>query len=205
MAFLSDIDWITGELTIDRATMPIIQVTPEVRALATDDLWLEIKQAEAGQGPLGDQGRIYPDIQTNNPAYTISGFTYAQGWLIIPPYFLTFEDGQYSVALQNTNNNIIDVASENQVRILSQNSGGLIFGRLTPADVQQLFQYVLENGETFEQQTRLIRAFAAGDIAQTEAGTYVILSADGSIERIRGQRAPNGGRTIVDVNGTLFP
>lgn len=201
--FVDDINFQTGEIIIGRNTMPIIQASPEVRGLNVDELWEELKDIEAGQSPIRPgQGMIYPDIQQNFPPYTISGFTYAQGILIIPPYFITFEDGQYAVALRNANNNIIDVATENQVRILSQNSGGLIFGRLTAEDVQQLFSYVLENGETFEDQTRLIRAAAAGRIAQTPAGTYVILSADGTIERIRGQRGANNGREIDAVDGT---
>jgi len=60
----------------------------------------------------------------------------------------------------------------------------------------QIFAHVMENGETFFQQQLLKRAAAAGDIVQQPDGSYVILSADGLIERITGANAANSGRTI---------
>lgn len=115
------IDWITGEISIPRTDMPIIQVSPEVRALDTEQFWLDLKDLEASV-----EGMPWTDTQRNFPSYSISGFTYVQAFLIIAPYFVTFEDGQYGVALQGTNNNILDVATANQVRILAQNSAGNI-------------------------------------------------------------------------------
>ena len=191
------VNWLTGEISIPRADMPVIQVAPEIRQLDTAQLWLDLKDLEAAQ-----EGMPWTDTQSNNPAYTISGFTYAQGFRIIAPYFITFEDGQYGVALTGTNNNVLDVATANQVRILSQNSGGLIFGRLTPADVAQLFTYVVENGETFEQQLRLLRAAAAGRIAQAPDGSYIIYGEDGATPRIQGDDAANSGRDITSTDGT---
>lgn len=115
------VDWITGEIFVPRADMPIIQASPEIRALDTAQFWIDLKDLEAEA-----DGMPWPDTQQNFPSYVIAGFTYVQSFLIIPPYFVTFEDGQYSVALQGTNNNIIEVATANQVRILSQNSAGNI-------------------------------------------------------------------------------
>lgn len=128
------VNWLTGEITVPKADMPVIQVSPEVRQLDTQQFWLDLKDLEAEV-----DGIIWPDTQLNFPSYTISGFTYAQAFLIIDPYFVTFEDGQYAVALSGTNNNILDKATSNQVSILSQNSGGLIEGRgLTPAQEVRL-------------------------------------------------------------------
>lgn len=59
-----------------------------------------------------------------------------------------------------------------------------------------IFAHVMENGETFFQQQLLKRAEAAGDIVQQPDGSYVIKSADGLIDRITGDDAPDGGRTI---------
>jgi hypothetical protein len=191
------VDPITGEISIPRADMPVIQVSPEVRQLDTVAFWEDLKDWEASQ-----DGMPWPDTQTNNPAYTISGFTYAQGFLIIPPYFITFEDGQYAVALEGSNNNILDVATSNQVSILSQNSGGLIFGRLTADDVAQLFDYVVEGSETFAEMMRLIRADAAGKIVQAGDGSYAIRDAADSKDRIVGDDAVNGGRDISSTDGT---
>jgi hypothetical protein len=115
------VDWITGEITVPRADMPVIQVSPEIRSLDTAQFWLDLKDLESSA-----DGMPWPDTQTNFPSYAISGFTYVQAFLIIPPYFVTFEDGQYAVALQGTNNNILDIATQNQVRIASQNSAGNI-------------------------------------------------------------------------------
>lgn len=115
------VDPITGEIFVPRADMPIIQASPEIRALDTAAFWVDLKDWEASV-----DGAPWTDTQQNFPSYVIAGFTYVQSFLIIPPYFITFEDGQYSVALQGTNNNIIEVATANQVRILSQNSAGNI-------------------------------------------------------------------------------
>lgn len=115
------VGWATDQvITIPRADMPIIQVSPEVRELDTAQFWLDLKDEERTA-----DGMPWPDTQSNNPSYTISGVVYAQGFLIIPPYSITFEDGQYAVSLKGTNNNIIDVANSNQVRILGNNSAGL--------------------------------------------------------------------------------
>lgn len=191
------VNWLTGEISIPRADMPIIQVSPEVRQLDTAQLWLDLKDLEKSV-----DGIPWPDTQLNFPSYTISGFTYAQAFLIIPPYFLTFEDGQYSVALTGTNNNIIDVATANQVRILSQNSGGLIEGSIPAADIANIFAYIVENGESFEQVLRLIRADAAGKIVQAGDGSYAIRDAADTKDRIVGDDAANGGRDITSTDGT---
>lgn len=190
----TSVNWITGEISIPRADMPIIQVSPEVRQLDTAQLWLDLKDLEKSV-----DGIIWPDTQSNNPAYTISGFTYAQGFLIIAPYFITFEDGQYSVALTGTNNNIIDVATANQVRILSQNSGGLIEGSISIADLDNI---IMENGETLTETLRLLRANAAGKIVQQPDGSYAIRDAADSKDRIVGDDSANGGRDITSTDGT---
>jgi len=188
------VDPITGEIFVPRADMPIIQVSPEVRQLDTVAFWEDLKDWEASI-----DGILWPDTQSNNPAYTISGFTYAQGFLVIPNYFVTFEDGQYAVALSGTNNNILDVATSNQVSILSQNSGGLIEGSLTLADLENI---TMENGESLADQIRLIRADAAGKINQAGDGSYAIRDAADSKDRIVGDDAVNGGRDISATDGT---
>jgi len=188
------VNWLTGEISVPRADMPIIQVAPEVRQLDTAQFWLDLKDLEATV-----DGIPWPDTQQNFPAYTISGFTYAQAFLIIPPYFVTFEDGQYAVALTGTNNNILDVATSNQVSILSQNSGGLIEGSITLADLENI---IMENGESLAEQIRLIRADAAGRIVQAGDGSYAIRDAADSKDRIVGDDAVNGGRDISTTDGT---
>ncbi len=118
------VNWITGEITVPRADMPIIQVSPEVRELDTSAFFDDLKNLEASE-----EGMPWPDTQRHNLSYTISGVQYAEAIEVIDPYFVTFEDGQYRVSLSGSNNNIIDVATANQVGILGNNSAGLIFNQ----------------------------------------------------------------------------
>jgi hypothetical protein len=62
------------------------------------------------------------------------------------------------------------------------------------------FAHIMENGESFEEQTRLMRAASAGTIVQQADGSYVIKSADGTIDRITGDDSANSGRAISAVN-----
>lgn len=74
-----------------------------------------------------------------------------------------------------------------------------------PGDIQDIedaiFDRVVENGETFEVMMRLLRAAAAGSIAELPDGSYVIKSADGGTDRITGDDAANGGRDISATDG----
>jgi hypothetical protein len=198
MALIQSIDWITGEITVSRNDMPLAQVSPEVRTLDTNAFFTELKDAEASL-----EGAPWPDTQTRTSTYTVGGVTYSASLQIIPPYFVTFEDGQYRVVLEGTNNNIIEVATANQVGILGNNSSGLVDPSFTDNErqliVQGVFDFDIENGETFQQQTRLIRAEAAGSIVKT--GTeHRIKGNNGSTDRIVAN-ADEDGRTVTSTNG----
>lgn len=114
------VNWITGEITVPRADNPIIQASPEIRSFDTVQFFNDLKDLEASA-----DGIPWPDTQTHNSEVTISGIIYAASLEIIAPYFVTFEDGQYTVRLDGTNNNIVDVATANQVRLILGNSAGL--------------------------------------------------------------------------------
>lgn len=62
-----------------------------------------------------------------------------------------------------------------------------------------VWQYVVENGETAEEQMRLMRAALSGNIVEDGSG-YIIKSADGVTDRITGS-ADATTRTISAVNG----
>ena len=68
--------------------------------------------------------------------------------------------------------------------------------------VEDVFDRVMENGETFGESLLLIRANAAGSIAQDGAGSYKIKSADGLTDRIEGDPAVNDGRDITATDVT---
>lgn len=199
MAIGVTVNWITGEITVPRAGMPVIQASPEVRQLNTSEFFTELKDLEASV-----EGAPWSDTQQHFVEYTVSGITYAEAIIIIPPYFVTFEDGTYAVSLRESNNNIIDVATQNQVSILGNNSAGLIDVPITEADKQDLidrvFARVIENNETFEEALRLIRAEAAGTI--TKVGTeHRVKSADGNTDRIVAN-ADEDGRTVTAIDST---
>lgn len=118
------VDWITGEISIPKADLLLIQAgPPEIRQLDTDAFRLELKDLEDDVAG----GRPWTRTHNHNLPVTISGVTYARTFEIIAPYFVTFEDGQYRVSLVGSNNNIPDVATVNQVGLLSNNSAGLTF------------------------------------------------------------------------------
>lgn len=75
-------------------------------------------------------GIIHPKTHLHNTEVTVVGVTYARAIQIIPPYSVTFEDGQHTVILQGSNSNIFDVAggilNQNQVQVIPTNSAGLI-------------------------------------------------------------------------------
>jgi hypothetical protein len=185
--------------------MPIIQASPEIRELDTTQFWLDLKDLE-----YSVDGMPWTDTQVNFPSYTISGIVYAQAFVIIPPYFVTFEDGQYGVSLVGTNNNILDVATQNQVRIASNNSAGLQIvtsgSGVTQQDKDdienQIFTRLVEAGFSFEQIVRLLAANAAGSIIQQVDGSYVIKGIDGATDRIEGDDSANNGRDITGRDGT---
>lgn len=59
--------------------------------------------------------------------------------------------------------------------------------------------YIIETGYTFEQVMRILAAHAAGNINQDGAGVYQIRDLNNTVDRIEGDDAANGGRTITTV------
>lgn len=199
------VNWITGEITVPKADTTLVQASPEIRALDTAQFWLDLKDAEASA-----DGAPWPDTQVNFPSYTIQGIVYAQAYRIIAPYFVTFEDGQYAVTLDGTNNNILEVATQNQVRLASSNSAGLQIvtqgSGITQQDKDdienQIFARAVETGFSFEQITRLLAADAAGNIVQQPSGDYKVRDLNDTKDRIDGSPAANSGRTINSTDAT---
>lgn len=105
-----------SDLTLDSGTLYTYN---------TDNFRLELKAWEDDEG-----GIIFLKTHLHNTEVTVAGTTYARSIEILSPYSITFEDGQYTVILQGSNNNIFDVASgilnQNQVQVIPTNSAGLI-------------------------------------------------------------------------------
>ena len=117
------IDWATSVINVPKSYLTLI--TGTLYELDTDQFRLALKSLE-------DSVYGMPNLITHihNTKVTVAGTTYARFVEIIAPYSITFEDGQYTVRLAGSNNNIFDVENgilnQNQVQIISTNSAGLI-------------------------------------------------------------------------------
>ena len=79
-------------------------------------------------------GRPWQRTHDHNADVTVGGITLADVLIILDPYTITFEDGQYAVYLQGTNNNILEKTNKNQVSVNPNNSAGLV----TSSEIQSL-------------------------------------------------------------------
>ena len=88
-----------------------------------------------------EEGIPYPTMYSHNTEVTVAGTTFARTIEIINGYSIEFEDGQYSVRLEGSNNNYFDIENgvlvQNQVQIIAQNSAGLVSGGGTASVDQQ--------------------------------------------------------------------
>ena len=114
------IDWSTGVVTVPQSDLSFVSGT--LYAQDTRAFWDEIKALEADE-----EGMPFVDIQQHNQETTIAGVIYSQSIEIINGYTVTFEDAQYAVRLDGSNNNIFDegVINRNQVSVIPTNSAGL--------------------------------------------------------------------------------
>ena len=96
-----------------------------IYTLDSDVLRLDLKDLEDDE-----EGIAHPDTHRHNPEVTIAGVTYAKTIEIINGYSIEFEDGQYTVIIEGSNNNFHDVLNgilvQNQVQVIPTNSAGLI-------------------------------------------------------------------------------
>lgn len=118
-----DVDWATGVITIPRADMTLVETTPyEIRELDTNAFRLILRNLEDDP-----EGRPWPRTHDHNSDVDIGGgVILADVLLILSPYTITFEDGQYAVNVVGTNNNILLRNNKNQVSVNPANSAGLV-------------------------------------------------------------------------------
>lgn len=115
------INWLTRVITVPRADMTLIQSTPtEIRELNVNTFRLALKDIE------DDDGMPFQTTHTHYPEVTAGGVTLARVVILLPPYTVTFENGQYAVNLIGANSNISDRTNVNYVSVRSANSAGLI-------------------------------------------------------------------------------
>lgn len=114
------VDWGTRVISVPQSFLSFVSGT--LYALDTDVFRLALKDLEDDS-----EGIPFLDTHSHNTQVTIAGVTYAQTIEIINNYTVTFEDGQYAVRLDGSNNNIFDegIINRNQVSIIPTNSAGL--------------------------------------------------------------------------------
>lgn len=195
-------------LTIDYATKVISVPQADLTFISGTLYELDTNQFRKDvMAILDDETHIWmDDAFTHNTEVTVAGETYARVIEFINGYSITFEDtgSAYSIKLTGSNNNIFDVDNgilnpTSLTTVIPTNSAGLITGRMSIDDLENI---ILEGTETMAQTLRLLRAAAAGSIVEQTDGSYVIRSADGLTDRITGDDAANGGRTISATDGT---
>jgi len=117
------VDYATKIITIPKADLTL--VTGTLYELDTEALRRELAALQ------DDEEGIWADtMYTHNTEVTVAGTTFARTIEIFNGYSLEFEDGNYSVRLEGSNNNYFDVENgileQNQVQVISNNSGGLV-------------------------------------------------------------------------------
>lgn len=140
------INWLTKVITIPKLDLTLDSGT--LYLLDTNDLRKWLKDIEDSE-----EGIVYLDTHRHNTEVTVAGVTYARIIEIINGYSITFEDGQYSVILSGSNNNIWDVANgilnQNQVQVIPTNSAGLIIssGAISEQDKQDIADAMWTNAD----------------------------------------------------------
>ena len=108
-----------------------------IYSLDSDAFRLDLKGLEDDE-----EGIAHPDTHRHNPEVTIAGVTYAKTIEIINGYSVEFEDGQYTVIIEGSNNNFHDVLAgilvQNQVQVIPTNAAGLIVASGSGATAEEV-------------------------------------------------------------------
>lgn len=116
------INWSTKVITVPKAYMSLLASSPyEIRELDGNQLHLDLRAIEAS-----DNGMPMDVTHAHSSTVTVGGTTLARVVEIINDYTITFEDGQYAVAVTGANTNVADVLNLNQVSVRTANSAGLV-------------------------------------------------------------------------------
>lgn len=193
------IDYLTKVISVPQADLTF--VSGALYELDTNQFRKDVMDILAAENHIWME-----DAFQHNTDVTVAGTTFARTIEFINGYSVTFEDtgGAYSIRLVGSNNNIFDV--ENGIlnptaltTVIPTNSAGLISGSMSIDDLENI---ILEGTESMAETLRILRAAAAGSIVEQTDGSYVIKSRDGGTDRIIGDDAANGGRTVSATDGT---
>lgn len=129
------VNYITQVISVPKTYLTLVSGT--LYKLDTNQFRLDLASIQDSE-----EGIPYPTMYSHNTEVTVVGTTFARIIEIINGYSIEFEDGQYTVRLEGSNNNYFDVENgileQNQVQIISQNSGGLVSGGTASVDQQDV-------------------------------------------------------------------
>lgn len=155
---------LTYVITVPKADMTQIQTSPfEIRRLDANVFHRALRTLHATEA----QG-IYEKTHNHSAPTTIGGIALARVVEVLPPYTVTFEDGQYAVDIFGANTNILDRANLNQVSIRPQNSAGLIQTETTSGLTTQesarleFIEKLLQADEFYDKSTGLLHYYERG-------------------------------------------
>ena len=148
---------------------------------------------------LDDEDYIWlPNAFLHNTEVTVAGTTFARTLEFINGFSVEFEDGQYSVRLVGSNNNIFDVENgilvQNQVQVIAQNSAGLVNATTATAVKETVIE--TEGGITLGEALSVILAAVAGETANSGQTFY---TPNGNAVRITGSADVDGNRTSITI------
>lgn len=172
-----------------------------------------------------EAGATLPVAFSHNTSVTISGVVYARALLILAPYTVVFEAGNYQVKLVGgTNNNLLDVLNPNNVSVIPANSAGLQTvntaggGGATAAEIWSYgtrtlttafpdvptaeenaaaaIAALIEGGLTLRDVLRIVLSVTAGDATGLEGASMTFKSIDGTKNRVEATYAA-GDRTVT--------
>ena len=202
------INWATKRITVPQADLTLISGT--LYELDTNDFRLELKSLEDDA-----EGMPYVRTHIHNTEVTVAGTTYARTIEIINGYDVEFEDGQYSVRLVGSNNNIWDIENgilvQNQVQVIPTNSAGLISvpsgsgldaaqdAKLTNINAQLSG---IEGGLDHNEMMRVFMAALANKLAGAGSTQITIRDLADSKNRITATVDSDGNRTSVTLDAT---
>ena len=117
-----EILWDTFTIFVPREALTLVQSNPiEVRELSITDFHESLRDIEDRF-----DGIVFPTTHNYVGPISISGVSLAQSMIILDPYTVTFEDGEWAVNITGGNSNIADRVNINNVGVRTANSAGLV-------------------------------------------------------------------------------
>lgn len=198
------VNWTTKVITVPLVDLTFVSGTNYT--LDAADVWIELRRLEASpsDGLWTDQIAEFVNTQV------LSGLSYSAILKMINGYTWDTDTSNKTISLLGINNNLLDTFIPGSgISVLANNSGGKItvdsgLSAITQQDKDdienQVHERIMENGETFEEQTRLIRAEAAGSIVKV-GDVHSIRNAANTKTRITAT-ADEDGRDVTATDGT---